>query len=203
MLGIAVVDHHPVFLFGLQRAFEQTIDLRVVSATTTPEDLNRGLNADVYLVGLDGEDPVPLVDELVQRGMVIVMSGTGPRPIIDACLRLGAVRHLDKRTGLARFCDAIRAAADVNHRRVGPGTPAAAPSSARPNIELLSQREREVLAYIADGYTHAQAAHRIGISPHTVDTYVKRVRAKLGVGNKAELTKIALRGSGFVDIMAV
>src|SRR3712207_8718729 len=35
---------------------------------------------------------------------------------------------------------------------------------------------------------------RLGISRHTVDSYVKRIRAKLGVGNKAELTRVALLG---------
>jgi len=42
--------------------------------------------------------------------------------------------------------------------------------------------------------THGQIATQLGISPHTVDTYVKRIRAKLGVGNKAELTRVALAG---------
>jgi Bacterial regulatory proteins, luxR family len=41
---------------------------------------------------------------------------------------------------------------------------------------------------------HGQITTRLGISPHTVDTYVKRIRAKLGAGNKAELTRLALLG---------
>ncbi|MFG2130776.1 response regulator transcription factor [Streptomyces sp. NPDC048751] len=56
----------------------------------------------------------------------------------------------------------------------------------------LSPREQEVLRFIALGMTHGQVARRIGISHHTVDTYVKRVRSKFSVGNKAELTRIAL-----------
>jgi DNA-binding NarL/FixJ family response regulator len=56
----------------------------------------------------------------------------------------------------------------------------------------LSEREDQVLGQIAHGLTHGQIATRLGISPHTVDTYVKRIRAKLGVGNKAELTRAAL-----------
>jgi len=59
---------------------------------------------------------------------------------------------------------------------------------------LLSGRELQVLRQISRGLTHGQIATRLGISPHTVDTYVKRIRAKLGVGNKAELTRIALDG---------
>lgn len=58
----------------------------------------------------------------------------------------------------------------------------------------LSPRERQVVAYIANGFTHDQTACRVGLSKHTVDTYVKRVRAKLNVGNKAELARMAFNG---------
>jgi RNA polymerase sigma factor (sigma-70 family) len=58
----------------------------------------------------------------------------------------------------------------------------------------LSERERQVLGHIARGLTQGQVARRLGISEHTVDTYVKRIRAKLGAGNKAELTRLALLG---------
>jgi len=59
----------------------------------------------------------------------------------------------------------------------------------------LSPREREVVAYVAAGYTHDQTATRIGLSPHTVDTYLRRVRVKLGAGNTAELIRLALTGA--------
>ncbi|ELP61766.1 LuxR C-terminal-related transcriptional regulator [Streptomyces turgidiscabies] len=59
-------------------------------------------------------------------------------------------------------------------------------------VAPLSPREQEVLQFIASGLTHDQVARQVGISRHTVDTYVKRVRSKFGVGNKAELTRIAL-----------
>ncbi len=56
----------------------------------------------------------------------------------------------------------------------------------------LSERERQVLAYIASGLTHSQIATRMRISKATVDTYVGRIRRKLGAGNKADLTRAAL-----------
>jgi DNA-binding CsgD family transcriptional regulator len=56
----------------------------------------------------------------------------------------------------------------------------------------LTAREEEALRYIAEGLTNAQAATRMGIQTTTVDTYVKRIRAKLGLGNKAELTRKAI-----------
>jgi DNA-binding CsgD family transcriptional regulator len=45
---------------------------------------------------------------------------------------------------------------------------------------------------IAAGLTHGQAARRLKLTQSTVDTYVKRIRAKLGAGNKAELTRHAI-----------
>jgi len=56
----------------------------------------------------------------------------------------------------------------------------------------LSPRERQVLRQISRGLTHSQVARVLGISRHTVDTYVKRIRFKLDLGNKAELTRAAL-----------
>ncbi|GAB3988805.1 hypothetical protein GCM10029978_112160 [Actinoallomurus acanthiterrae] len=57
---------------------------------------------------------------------------------------------------------------------------------------VLTARENEVLAHIAAGHTHGQVARMLGISQHTVDTYVKRVRKKLRLGNKADLTRAAM-----------
>jgi DNA-binding CsgD family transcriptional regulator len=74
------------------------------------------------------------------------------------------------------------------------GDGAAAPSArAGPEAPTLAPREKETLRYIAGGYTHAQAARRMGISEATVDTYVKRIRQKFNLGNKAELTRLAIQ----------
>ena len=56
----------------------------------------------------------------------------------------------------------------------------------------LAARERQALALIAQGFTQAQAATRMGISPATIDTSIRRIRRKLGRGNKAELTRRAI-----------
>ena len=61
-----------------------------------------------------------------------------------------------------------------------------------PALPALSPREQQTLDLIALGHTHAQVAKRMGISKATVDTYVERIRAKLRVGNKADLTRAAL-----------
>lgn len=56
----------------------------------------------------------------------------------------------------------------------------------------LGPREVETLQCIAQGLTHRQAAHRLGVTEQTVNTYAKRLRRKLGAANKAELTRRAV-----------
>ena len=59
----------------------------------------------------------------------------------------------------------------------------------------LSPREEQTLGYIARGFTHEQIATRLGIRKSTVNTYVERIREKLQLGNKADLTRAALERS--------
>jgi DNA-binding CsgD family transcriptional regulator len=67
-------------------------------------------------------------------------------------------------------------------------------------VSELAPREQETLHYIAQGLTQAQTARRMGVSPGTVDTYVKRIRQKLGSGNKADLTRKAIELGQFTDL---
>ncbi|MDQ1711906.1 MAG: hypothetical protein QOE45_1356 [Frankiaceae bacterium] len=56
----------------------------------------------------------------------------------------------------------------------------------------LSPREVEVLRHFAAGLTYDQAARRMGVTRHTVDTYLRRVRGKTGAGSGAHLTRLAV-----------
>jgi DNA-binding CsgD family transcriptional regulator len=70
-----------------------------------------------------------------------------------------------------------------------PAPHAEAPVLARP---ALAPREHETLRHIAAGCTYLQTARRMGLSRHTVDAYLRRIRAKLGINNMAELTRLAV-----------
>ncbi|MEK8173710.1 helix-turn-helix transcriptional regulator [Streptomyces sp. M19] len=47
-------------------------------------------------------------------------------------------------------------------------------------LDLLSTREIEVLGHLAEGHTYTSIARRMHLSPHTVDTYLRRIRGKAG-----------------------
>ncbi|MFF7974743.1 LuxR C-terminal-related transcriptional regulator [Streptomyces sp. NPDC007905] len=60
-----------------------------------------------------------------------------------------------------------------------------------PALEL-APRERETLGHIAAGRTYLQTARHMGLSKHTVDAYLRRIRAKLDITSTAELTRLAV-----------
>jgi DNA-binding NarL/FixJ family response regulator len=62
-----------------------------------------------------------------------------------------------------------------------------------PHQSGLTWRERQVLRLVAQGYSNAEVAERLGISPKTVDTHRMRVMDKLGLHSRAELTRYALQ----------
>lgn len=63
-------------------------------------------------------------------------------------------------------------------------------------LEILSERELEVLGHLAEGHTYSSIARRMHLSPHTVDTYLRRIRGKAGVSNRAQLMILAIQVSG-------
>ncbi|MFJ4776572.1 response regulator transcription factor [Streptomyces sp. NPDC088762] len=56
----------------------------------------------------------------------------------------------------------------------------------------LAPREQEALRHIAAGRTYLQTARHMGLSKHTVDAYLRRIRAKLNIHSTAELTRTAI-----------
>ncbi|MEU9332340.1 response regulator transcription factor [Streptomyces sp. NPDC048290] len=203
MIRTEVITASPIYLAGLVQVLDGSgIDVTVRSSQANP--LRR---TDVIL--LDSEvlpiDSVHYITELAAHTPVLVVNHS-PAASYDAYLMAGASGVIHKRGSVACIVRAVQAIAAGS--RATPcqrddaqspsscgctGAPTAAERVAAPDGNL-SDREAQVLRQISRGLTHGQIATRLGISPHTVDTYVKRIRAKLGVGNKAELTRVALLG---------
>lgn len=192
MIHIGVLESSPVFMCGLAQVLPRD-GIEIVSARSTPaEGFDR--DADVYLMDscaleLLGRESLGYVSRAAQECQVIIMTPTRD-VLVQTYLDLGAAGSVSKQEDVQTLVQAIRLAAQ----------PVAASGRVEteeaPRTETaLSGREEQVLRYIALGYTHGQVARRLGISPHTVDTYVKRIRAKLDIGNKAELTRAAVLGN--------
>jgi DNA-binding NarL/FixJ family response regulator len=189
VISVGVIDDHPVSRWGIQRALEAAPDIRVAGMYASPDRLTA--DVDVVVLDLFLADDLPClaaVRGMAQRTAVLMISASRRSADIQACFRVGARGYVHKSIEPDALAAAVRTVASG-------GTVAPTPDEARSapaGPSVLSRRECQVLHFIANGYTHDQAARRLGISRHTVDTYVKRLRTKLGDGNKAHLTRAAL-----------
>lgn len=194
MIRIDLLIGSPIYLVGLVQTMTAA-DLRIVSARTSLDQEASWL-ADASLVDVDAlppDDELSYITDIARCTNILVLDDA-PVPDGMRFLRAGAVGVVDKHESGERIVDAIRAV--TSGAIVAPCDCEYEPTLAWTDVSgrHLSEREVQVLRQIARGLTHGQIASRLDISPHTVDTYVKRIRAKLGVGNKAELTRAALLG---------
>jgi DNA-binding CsgD family transcriptional regulator len=82
------------------------------------------------------------------------------------------------------------------------GFPSALPPGPPPGASL-SPRERQVLRELASGATYDMIAHRMQLSRHTVDTYLRRIRTKTGSQARVDLLLLALTLAGEDSPIAV
>jgi DNA-binding NarL/FixJ family response regulator len=197
VVRVAIVDDHPVARWGVESALRGHPGAQVVASTASVDEV-ASVDPDVVLLDLylGGRGPsLGAVAKLTAAHRVLVISASGRRADIIAAVRAGADGYLSKRADAGAFLDAVATVcaggfylsselADIVYADV-------AASGDDPSTPRLSPREEQVLHYIAAGFTHAQTATRLGIQTATVDTYVKRIRTKTGLGNKADLTRTA------------
>ncbi|MFD8248502.1 LuxR family transcriptional regulator [Nocardia sp. NPDC059691] len=179
----------PIYVQGLVQAL--TADGEIKVTVRAGEENGQVARPDVFVVGCIGASPDP---ELSRN--ISMMSLLAPVVLLvgdRVCDHLSnhprfpdTAAALDRSSSAELVIETVRRVAGHTarepHRRD-------VTSLDKPR---LSEREEQVLNYIADGLTHQQIARILGISQHTVNTYVKRIRLKLDVGNKAQLTRVAM-----------
>jgi DNA-binding NarL/FixJ family response regulator len=116
-------------------------------------------------------------------------------------LKAGASGFLVKSAAHQELVDAVRATAygDVYVRAVAAHVlakqmrTAKSGGQARTLFEKLTDRERDVLRLVAEGYTAPAIGERLAISPKTVDTYKQRINEKVGLSARHDYVRFALR----------
>ena len=195
VLRIAIVDDHPVARYGVQLIVASEPGLDVVAATDSIAGLRSGWpDPDVVVLDLylqDGRVLGTEITRLAARCPVLMMSASARREDVLSAIRAGGAGYLVKSATSDVFVDAIRTVAAGGFYVSSQLADLISADPAESQVRL-APREREALSLIAQGFTQAQAARRMGLSPATIDTYIRRIRRKFGGGNKAELTRRAI-----------
>jgi two-component system response regulator FixJ len=148
---------------------------------------------DIYMPGRSGLEILKDIDAPNYPAPIFVASGRGDIPSAVEAIKNGAFDFIEKRLNaeslVARVGDAITARSHLWQNHNGSENL----SGDFPGRDLLTRREREVLAQIAASATNKEAAVNLGISQRTVEIHRAHIMHKLGAKNSVDLARKVMR----------
>ena len=208
-IRVVLGDAHPLVRAGLRAVLAAAGDVQVVAEAADSEELvalASGLQPDVIVMDpcIDPEERIAVTRELVDRcrpARVLLVTTNADVECVTLAMEAGAAGVLSKAFADRELVDAVRSVARGEmlqrfRRRYEPATSIRMPprpSHERAEFAKLTERERDVLALVAAGYSAPEIGARLVISPKTVDTYKQRIQIKIGLSHRTEYVKLALR----------
>ena len=191
---VFVVDDDVSMRQALQRLF-QSVGLQAQVFGSTEEFLNTKIpdvaSCLVLDVRLPGGSGLDFQSELVKANIhvpIIFITGHGDIPMSVQAMKAGAVEFLTKPFRDQELLDAIQVALNRDHTRRQNDE---AVSSLRARYELLTPREREVMALVTAGLMNKQIAAQLNVSEITVKVHRGNAMGKMGARSLAELVRMA------------
>jgi two-component system invasion response regulator UvrY len=207
-LRVMLVDDHAVVRVGFRMLLETSGEIEVVGEADSGEAAYREFaqfQPDVVIMDLSmpGMGGIETVRRLFARDQarILVLSAHEDTAHPQRVLKAGALGYLSKRSAPEELIDAVRAVAagriyvEAEIARKLAANAAGMPGNA---LESLSEREFAVFLKLAQGESVQAIAQALSLSPNTVGTHLYNIKQKLGAGNQAELTLIALR-NGLIE----
>lgn len=193
-ISLFIVDKRPVIRYGLKDILKSEIDIHVIGETESVlASVDRICDCAPDIVIMDIEHPhdecCEAVRSLHSRGInAIACTDRSDWPLVAMWLQAGGRGYVNWQVNAVDLAKTIR--------QVASGATHLASHIYDPDRNQscpLSQRETEVIALIATGYTAPEIASALHISPKTVDTYRSRLSGKLGIKTRSELVRYAIQ----------
>jgi len=155
---------------------------------------------DMMMPGLNGLDVTREVCARFPRTQTVMLSMHSDESYVIGALRNGAMGYVLKGAASSELVQAVRAAAEGRRYLSEPLSDRAIAvygqsqtATAEDAYETLSTREREVLKLISEGLNNPEIAHRLKLSPRTIESHYRSLRSKLGLGSRVDIIKYAVR----------
>jgi DNA-binding NarL/FixJ family response regulator len=210
-----IADDSSVYRDGLAGLLSMQRDFQVVSTADTPSaaaEQIRSIRPDIVLLGWTAGSPGgQRVFGAIQEGKlasrVIVLSDDHAKEDFAEAVRLGCCGIVPKKTSTELLLKSIRkvhagefwldrvTTADVIRKLAKKGSAGNGNSSrlgVREQSGALSQREREIVVLVAQGFKNKEMAERMFISEQTVKNHLHNIFDKLGVSDRLELALYAI-----------
>ena len=206
--NILIADDHPIVLRGLRMVLDAQPDLAVVAeATDGDQAVERALSDEIHLAILDISMPrktgLQAAREITHRKpevRVLMLSMHDNEQYLFEAIRAGASGYVLKSAVDRDLVEACRAAMR--------GEPFLYPGAVRALMreyleraragealhkELLTPREEEIIKLVAEAHTNEEIAEMLFISKKTVERHRANILEKLGMRDRVELTRYAIR----------
>jgi len=203
MANILIVDDHPVARLAVRMLLEKDNHVVLAEAGEGYEALRmaRDLSPEMMIVDLDipGISGIELIEKLRAGGFqggILVLTARDDEHYLSRCMKVGADGFVGKKNNLEELGDAVRAVMrgygyfPLSRRE---NVLARLPSEEVSVIKTLSNRELQVLQYLARGSKVVDIAQKMHISNKTVSTYKTRILTKLELSTSLELIDFARR----------
>jgi DNA-binding NarL/FixJ family response regulator len=194
---VLLADEYELVRHGVRLILEEESTIQVVGEARNAEEATivaPRLDPDVVVVDVDRLSVLHKLKERCPRARILVLTHCADPAFAEGALAAGAGAYLLKQGTSARLIRAVQALG-----RGDDATPIVDPQielrSRRADhaSDLLSERERQILALVAAGHTSKGIARKLQLSPRTVGNHRARIMAKLRVENCVQAAAHALQ----------
>jgi DNA-binding NarL/FixJ family response regulator len=206
-LRVLIADDHPIFLSGMRQILEIYPGLTCVAAVTTgAQAIQVAISErpdvavlDINMPDLSGVTVARAIASEARDVGLLMLTMLGDDEAVFAALRAGARGYLLKESTPDEVVAAIRTVAGggavfgqsiathiVGYLAAGRALAQGAPAEETAALPALTDREREIVVFLADGESNPAIAARLHLSPKTVRNHVSSILAKLQVADRRQ-----------------
>lgn len=209
-MKIILADSNELIRIGMRAVLGSEKDLEIVGEATNNEELlslMKNFGSDIVLIDYTSYgfsiDIIPkVISKFPNVSFVAITPEQGAQTLVNA-LRSGVKSYVKKDCDVSEIINSVKETARGNKFFCGQILETIQRASI--DVEdidfesfscepvLLSERENEIIIYIAEGQTNAQIAETLFLSNHTINTHRKNIMAKLGVKNTAGIVMYAVK----------
>lgn len=203
LIRVLIVDDHDMLRKGIVSFLYSVPDLELVGEASSGSeaiDLCAELNPDVVLMDLvmpemDGVTAIQHIHSSQPDIHIIALSSFAEHDLVKSALKAGALGYILKNVAAEKLAEAIRMA----NTGIAPLSPEITANLFNPSESStqfkLTEREREVLTLVVEGFSNAEIAFRLSISQFTVKNHVSNILTKFGVASRTDAVRIAIQNN--------
>jgi DNA-binding NarL/FixJ family response regulator len=196
---IIIVDDHRVFHHGITQALDATGEFRVTSRAVTgaqavslaEKTAPNLILMDISMPDLNGMEATRRILAVNPDIRILALSMHTEKIYVKGMLNAGASGYVLKSCSFKELMTAIRTVL-AGHVYVSPEITHLLVDDSPDRLTRLSDREKQVLIYIAEGHNSREIADILHLSVKTIDVYRRNLKAKLGIQSVAGLTRYAI-----------